>query len=277
MSPALLAGLLAAASLAPFLNKAISGDSIFYLRVARQMLVSPLRPFDFTLVVDHAARSGWAVANNPPLVSGWYALLMAVGGEREWWLHLGALVFPALAAAGMARLARALWPEVSRGWAVAAGLLLVWTPGVFVNSTDLLYDAAFLAAWVWATALHAEALVEGSRAKRLAAYGCVAAAGMIKSVAILLPPILWFHAWLRHRSLREELFGTLIPLAVWLAWAGQNLAIYGQVQLLKARAEVGASLRLHKEVSLLCALGGATVFLPALLAAAARRSKAGWL
>ncbi|HAX61965.1 MAG TPA: hypothetical protein DCX95_05355 [Elusimicrobia bacterium] len=242
----------------PFFNKAISGDSIFYIYTAKQILKEPLKPFDFQINCAEKNYYGWDVANNPPLISYFLAACMKIFGENEKVLHLVFFGFTLLAVVGMFLLSKEL--KVDPFFSV---LLLIASPAFFVNATDIMLDIPMLAFSLWGIyfAIRSPRLQSGvSEAnKRTPGWILLGLAVLIKFVAIINLPIIF--AWfLLNKKLKKNLVFFLIPIIFLIAWSVHNKLIYGEIQILKKSLSVGLSFGLIKEIPLLTYLGGAFIF-----------------
>ena len=128
----------------PFFNKAVAGDSIFYIYSARQILKEPLKPFDFQINCAEKNYNGWAVANNPPLISYFLAVCIKFFGENEKVLHFIFFGFTLFAVIGMYFLSQELKIDP-----FFSALLLIASPAFFVNATDIMLDIPMLAFSLW--------------------------------------------------------------------------------------------------------------------------------
>jgi 4-amino-4-deoxy-L-arabinose transferase-like glycosyltransferase len=228
---ALAIGALTLLPLLPFLDEAVSIDAPVFVAVARQVLASPGDPLGFQMVWDSSSPNAWQFNRNPPLFSYWLAAWIALGGEREWILHLAALPFPL--AAGLAFLGIA---RRTSGHAGAAAALLVTTPAFLVLATTLMLDLPLLACWllaVYALLRGCEAGGAGGGRWLLAAGGAAAAAGLTKYVGLAVLPLLLAGAWWlapRRGAAVARLLAP--PLLAWGGWAAWTGAVYGSVHLL---------------------------------------------
>jgi 4-amino-4-deoxy-L-arabinose transferase-like glycosyltransferase len=225
------AWLLAALALAPplvLLDAAVSIDAPVFVAVARQIVAAPADPFGFRMVWDPTSPEAAVFNRNPPLLSYWLALWIAVFGEREPALHAALLPFPLIAALAFRGIARRL-----AGATLAPTALLVATPSFAVLSTTLMLDVPLLAGWLVAVyALLRGAEDEGSRWP-LAAGAAAAASGLVKYVGFATVPLLAAGVWLLYRRRTRGWLMTLAPpLLTWAAWGAYTYARYGFVHYL---------------------------------------------
>ena len=128
----------------PFLFQSFHIDDRIYLRVAENILQTPLYPYDFRISFEGMGAPDGASHSHLPLVSYYLALLKWVtNSEAEWVYHLGFLVFPLLAAWGFYDLAR----RYVR-FPLAAACLLVTAPGFLVSSHTVMTDVPFWSLWI---------------------------------------------------------------------------------------------------------------------------------
>ncbi len=230
----------------PFFNKAISGDSIFYIYTAKQILREPLKPFDFQINCAEKNYYGWDVANNPPLISYFLAACVKFFGENEKILHLVFFGFTLFAVIGMYFLSNELKIDP-----FFSALLLIASPAFFVNATDIMLDIPMLAFSLWGIYF----------AIKEKAFGWIllGLAVLIKFVAIINLPVVF--AWfLLNKKLKKNFIFFLIPILFLIAWSMHNKLVYGEIQILKKSLSVGLSFGLVKEIPLLTYIGGVFIF-----------------
>jgi hypothetical protein len=144
--PALL---LATACLLPFLNKPFLIDDPHFLMMARQIVMHPMHPMDFTECWNLSNDCTKAYALTPGNALLGYVLVPTVlGGAHEWMVHLTQLVLVFIAIAAMTSLVlRFGW---DRPHAIAGALLLVATapflPMASTSMPDILATAVALVA-----------------------------------------------------------------------------------------------------------------------------------
>jgi len=230
----------------PFINKAVSGDSIFYIYTARQILKQPLRPFDFRINCADKEYPAWDVANNPPAVSYLLAGIIKIFGENEKILHIVFFCFALLSVIALYFLSNELKidPFVS-------ALLLIASSAFFVNATDIMLDIPLLAFSLWG-------IYFAIREKYLGWF-LLGIAILIKFVAVIYLPIIfvWF---LLNKKLKKNFALFLIPVLFLIAWSLQNKLIYGEIQILKKSSAVGLFFGPVKEIPLLTYIGGTFIF-----------------
>ncbi|CUU00553.1 MAG: glycosyltransferase family 39 protein [Fimbriimonadales bacterium] len=218
-----LAALLAAFLL---LTKPVHIDDTVVLHVAAQVLKNPLRPFDGEFFWLAEPRSLFETTTNPPLVSYWLAPAIALGGYREWWLHLWLMPFAGLLGWGVYRLAWRWLGESYAGWAAAWVLL---SPAV-LPGMNLMRDVPALGLFVaglacWVEGIHRAhrgwlfwgALLGGLAG--LAKYTALSWVGVALAYAVFQGA--WRQVW--------WLAVALVPITL---WSGHNFWVYGEPHLL---------------------------------------------
>jgi hypothetical protein len=88
--------LLAALVLAPLLlllDAAVAIDAPVFVAVARQIVQAPADPFGFQMIWDPTSPDTAVFNRNPPLLSYWLSLWIALFGERETVMHAALLPF----------------------------------------------------------------------------------------------------------------------------------------------------------------------------------------
>ncbi|MDO8735254.1 MAG: glycosyltransferase family 39 protein [Elusimicrobiota bacterium] len=257
----------------PFFNKAISGDSIFYIYTAKQILRDPLKPFDFQINCAEKNYYGWDVANNPPLISYFLAGIIKIFGENEKILHIIFFCFTILSVLGVYFLSKELKIDP-----LYSSLLLIASPAFFVNATDIMLDIPMLAFSLWGIyfAICSPRLVApdfsrggvspaqvhcGVNSANKTALGWIllGLAVLIKFVAIINLPVVF--AWfLLKKKLKKNLIFFLIPILFLIVWSMHNKLVYSEIQIFKKSLSVGLFFGIVKEIPLLTYLGGAFIF-----------------
>lgn len=230
----------------PFFNKAISGDSIFYIYSAKQILREPLRPFDFQINCAEKNYYGWDVANNPPLVSYFLAVCMKFFGENERVFHLIFFGFTLFTVVGLYLLSKELKIDP-----FFSAFLLIASPAFFVNATDIMLDIPMLAFSLWGVYFAIKEQTFG--------WVLLGSAVLIKFAAIMNLPVIftWF---LVNKKLKKNLIFFLIPILFLIAWSVHNKLVYGEIQIFKKSLSVGLFFGIVKEIPLLTYLGGVFIF-----------------
>lgn len=211
-----------------FIHKPFHVDDTVVLHIARQILRSPLNPFGGEMDWDGSVRSTFSVTTNPPLLSYLLAPFIAIGGEREWLLHVVMLVWQVLLWWGVVLLARRF--EVHPTLATA----LVLLNPVTIVSPNLMRDVPMVALWTLGTAWFLQGS-DSNRSRRLILGALVAGcAGLMKysglGAVILLAVYTLLHRRFGH--LRFVLWA-VVPIAL---WGLHNLLIYGHLHLVATLA-----------------------------------------
>jgi 4-amino-4-deoxy-L-arabinose transferase-like glycosyltransferase len=242
----------------PFLDKAFTIDDTVFLRLAEQILSEPLDPYGFEINWDGITRSALANFASPPLWGYLLAPAVAVGGGSELAVHLELLLWIALAAWGMERLARQF--GLTDG---TASLLYVTMPCFVVLGQTAMPDVPAAA-----LALHGAAEVlrvhKGGDSRWPIASALLTTACLCRFNAVAVPLGLSCLVFAKNRS-RTAVVGSLaVPIITTMA----------VVFLIRQSAGTEASIARHlmlwpdldmarRAIAMFTHLGAATVFLPA--------------
>src|SRR5438128_8624280 len=104
--PQALLALIAAAALAPFLNKAFHIDDPLFLWMAQQIAKHPLDPYGFDVNWSSFTQPMSMVMQNPPLCSYYIAAIGAIFGWSEISLHAAFLFWATMSILGTFALAQ---------------------------------------------------------------------------------------------------------------------------------------------------------------------------
>ncbi|HIE53394.1 MAG TPA: hypothetical protein EYP85_16700 [Armatimonadetes bacterium] len=254
----------------PFLNKPYHIDDTMVLRVAEQILADPLRPFSGEINWRQDVEPIFEATTNPPFLSYYLALFIALGGFSEPLLHTAMLLFLVVLAVAVVRLserfaAGSLWPL----------FFVLFSPAVVVSS-NAMRDVPVAALSAAAVLL----FVQGSDEKRwpfmLAGSLLAGVAMLTKYSAVILFPVLALYLLLYRRW--RHLVWVLPGLILLGLWCLQNLLVHGQTHLAYLMAERRGKLPWpDKFYAALVILGASLFLLPGLLAEAAGRSQGGLL
>jgi hypothetical protein len=190
--PGIVLSVVAAVCLLPFAGKAVHIDDALFIWAGQQMQVHWWDPYGSSV-----NWYGWAmpiheITKNPPIASGYIALVIAFFGEQEIPLHLAFFV-PAIACiVGTYSLAKRLGVP-----ALQAALALLAMPVFLVSSTTLMCDVMMLAFWTWAVVFWIRGLDRQS-ASLLALAGVLAGlSALTKYFGIALVPLLFAYSLAR--------------------------------------------------------------------------------
>ena len=226
----LLIAALALAPLLPFLDKAVSIDAPVFVAVAQQILESPLDPFGFQMVWDPTSVEAAEFNRNPPLLSYYLALWIAVFGDAEVVLHLAVLPFPLIAALSFLGIARRLVDPQS---GLASTALLVTTPAFVVLATTLMLDVPMLACLLAAVYALLRGREPGGDAWLWGAGFAAAATGLMKYIGFCAAPLLAAGALLLCPRPAAALLRVLAPpVVIWCVWGAWTAHLYGSVHFL---------------------------------------------
>ncbi|MEN3000345.1 MAG: hypothetical protein ABDI19_00690 [Armatimonadota bacterium] len=231
-------------------------DDTVVLHVAANILRDPLRPFAGDFFWLEEPQPLQRVTTNPPLVSYWLALFIALGGYREWWLHLSFMPFVALLGWGMYRLAER-WLGAGWGWWATGWVLL--SPAV-LPGMNVMRDVPALALFVGGFACWVEGLAQANR--RLLVMGALLGglSGVAKYTALFWIPLALLYA-LQQRAYHAMgwLILAVMPITLWSAlcwlmhgevhllylWQERRGSAPWEAKLLPGVVGLGASLLLH--------------------------------
>lgn len=215
--------LLVFAALAPFLTKPFNIDDPLFILAAKQIQAHPANPYGFDVNWYDSARPMWSVMQNPPLASGFIALVATLLGWGETGLHLG-FMFPAIAAIlGTYRLAKFFCRQP-----MLSALVTLFTPVFLVSATTVMCDVLLLAFWIWAVVFWVEGLAK-NESRRLFISGLIMGLAVLsKYYGFCLVPLLAVYA-LMHRggNLRHWILALLIPVLTLVAYECSTLVLYG--------------------------------------------------
>src|SRR5437764_15183257 len=183
--PQALLTLIAAAALAPFLNKAFNADDPLFLWMAQQIAKHPLNPYGFDVNWSSFTQPMSLVMQNPPLCSYYIAAVASLFGWSEPVLHLAFLVWAVLAILGSLALARRFCRDP-----LLPALLTLFTPVFLVSATSIMCDVMMLAFWIWALEFWLSGLDRQQWWRLLSCAMLISAAAPTKYVGIELVPML---------------------------------------------------------------------------------------
>ncbi|MHB8923505.1 MAG: ArnT family glycosyltransferase, partial [Thermoleophilia bacterium] len=253
----------------PFIYKAFHLDDTIFIRLAQQMLRDPLAPG----LADHGFGGDFFplyIDTHPPLIAGYLAVLLKLfGGASEAGLHLGFIIFPALAAVAMFWLARRFTDSP-----LTAALLLVVTPGFMVMSESIMTDIPALALWLAAIAAFIYAVDGADRRLLLLATVFLTLAVWTTYQSFSLIPLLLLYILLKRRATAVN----LAPLAAALTAFGGIFLFYYLATGGPPKLSYSIGLNLdpdfiaNKILSSVSVIGGAIVF-PLVLVAGLLKGK----
>jgi 4-amino-4-deoxy-L-arabinose transferase-like glycosyltransferase len=218
---------LSCALLVPFADKAFHIDDPLFVWTAQHILEHPLDFYGFDV-----NWYGWKepisdIAQNPPLVSYYAALVGSLFGFGERAMHIAFLVPAALLIVGTWRLARR-FTELP----VLAALIALATPAFLVSSTTVMCDVSMVCLWVWAVVWWTEGIDENRRVKLAGASLAIAAASFTKYFGMCSIPLLAVYAF--ARGARWRAMWLVLPVGVLALYQAWTIHLYGHGLLLQA-------------------------------------------
>ena len=255
----------------PFAGQALHLDDFLFWDFATNNLAHPFQQHlsDFRLMGQVVARFR---DTHPPLDFMYLSLVMRVAGTTtsEAALHLGFILFPAIAGVSMFFLARRFVRS-----ALLATLLLLATPAVMVMSHNLMGDLPMTAFWLAATAFYIHGADRDDGRLLAAAAVMITLAVFTGYQALALIGLLPFYSWLAGRLSLKTLLPLVLPLVSFGLFTWYNLAVYDSLPRFshaQGLSLVGADI-LTRVKGMLAGVGGAFVFPPAMAAFFALRRK----
>jgi 4-amino-4-deoxy-L-arabinose transferase-like glycosyltransferase len=189
-----LLALIAAAALAPFLNKGFNADDPLFLWMAQQIAKHPLDPYGFDVNWSSFTQPMSLVMQNPPLCSYYIAAVASVFGWSELALHSAFFFWAVLSVLGTFALAR----RFSREPFIVA-LVTIFTPVFLVSATSVMCDVMMLALWLWALEFWFAGLGRQQSWRLFVSAGLISAATLTKYFGISLVPL--------HAGTRSTVYG----------------------------------------------------------------------
>jgi 4-amino-4-deoxy-L-arabinose transferase-like glycosyltransferase len=223
--PLIVIGIILAACLGPFVNKAVHWDDALYVWTAEWIQQHPADFYGFNVNLLVSAIPMWVANWNPPLFSYFLAGVASLFGWHEIALHLACLAVAFMAAAGIYSLAK-MWC----GRPLLATVIAIFTPAFLVSSTTLMCDVPMLTFWIWALVLWERALAcSKQRGWRFAGAGVLAGLAVLtKYSAVTLLPLLPLLSILRNRKLGWWLAGLAVPLLMVAGYEWLTAEMYGR-------------------------------------------------
>ncbi|MBI3553926.1 MAG: glycosyltransferase family 39 protein [Elusimicrobia bacterium] len=128
----------------PFMGKPYHIDEPWFVFVARQFLLHPRHPFDFSFVYWGTSTPYSRLSDHPPLIYGLVALIMKASGGGEWSMRLALLPVDVAGACGLYLLAarflkRPLLPV----------LAVIASPAYWLNMNHLMAEKPAVALGLW--------------------------------------------------------------------------------------------------------------------------------
>src|SRR5882724_925959 len=129
----------------PFVHRAYFVDDYYFVTMAKGILTSPWRPYDFKSDDAGIGKVGWEHGQrprmvNPPLFHYFLAGVIATWGDAPWKLRTASLLFSVAALFSMYFLGKRFVPDP-----LAPAILMAVCPAYWLTSYSLLIDSALLA------------------------------------------------------------------------------------------------------------------------------------
>lgn len=221
--PRLIIGMVLAACLGPFLNKAVYTDDALFVWAGQWIQKHPADFYGSQVNWWASDVPMWVANWNPPLLSYLYALVGGVFGWSEVVLHLVGLLTAFAACLGIY--------ELARRWCarpLLATLIAIFAPSFLVSASTLMCDVLMLALWVWAVVFWERALAGGDRWWFVAAGLLAGLAVWSKYSAVTLLPLLPILTLLRTRRPGWWLAGLAVIVVMVAGYELLTAHMYGQ-------------------------------------------------
>ncbi|MDI6756777.1 MAG: glycosyltransferase family 39 protein [Endomicrobiia bacterium] len=258
---------------APFVNKPFFIDDYYHFLMAKGIIENPLRPYDFRSDDENHNDAGWHPSIpprmvNPPLMHYYMAALIKIFGPREFYLHLGFIIFPIFSALSLLFIASRFVKTP-----LLTALILAVSPVFWITSTSFMLDSVKLAFSLGALA----ALMAGSKKNSpliLALAGLfMGAAVLTKYTAVGVFAVAALYLYLYDPSWKKRLWIFLIPTVIVVGWALWNIATYGSPHMLATLARTGASSWNIKALTALVFMSGGGIFTAGVIPFLVRKNK----
>lgn len=198
---------LTVACLIPFLPKAFHIDDPLFLWTAKNILISPLDYYDFTVNWYGQNMPMSQVNQNPPLIAYFIAAISLIGGRGEIALHLAFLLPNILFTLGTYMLARLLTPRPF----LAAALTIV-SPAFMVSSTNIMCDTLMVALYVWSIYCWIYGFTTHKQHFLLFSATLIFLATLTKYFAMTSIPLLLAYSILKQKRYDNRILFLLLPV-----------------------------------------------------------------
>ncbi len=219
----LVLALIYLAALSVNLTKAVQIDDTAYLEMAQAIIQDPLHPLSQTINWG-STQQPISTVNQPPLLSYVLALVMIVGGDSGFVLHLSWSVFTLAAIIAFYMLAR-----LTKSNALFLTGLFALSPG-FLPGQNLMFDVPLIALWTlffWAIL---SAHGDKTRQRYFLAACFITIALFVKYTSLVLLCV--FVIVIIYRRHWKPLWLLLIPLGALILWSIFNYFDYGGIHVL---------------------------------------------
>lgn len=244
------------AFLLPFVNKAFHIDDTLVIYPARQILKSPMRPFDFEVNWYGEPQSMWELTN-PPFVFYYLAPIVSLFGEKESMLHISYLIFAVVAGISMYWLGKYFTKSP-----LACALLLVATPAFLVSATGIMPDIPFLAFYLSAAAVYIQAQDKRSMSLTILSGVLVGLACLTKYTGLTLFPLLLSYSFVKEKRGSGTAIALGLGLTLFGLWCLYSKMSYGHLQPIEVCKyfDFRKEALLNKALGTLSYIGGGTIF-----------------
>jgi 4-amino-4-deoxy-L-arabinose transferase-like glycosyltransferase len=218
--------------LLPFVNKAYHIDDTVFIWVGWQIQQHPLDFFGFI-----KNWYGWdmpmsLINQNPPGVSFYLAVVTALVGEQEFWVHITLLPIAVAISVGTFLIGRQM--GLRRAVAAIAAMSCVFAPVYLVSCTNVMSDPLMVAWYVWAVFLWIRG-IETKRFVLLALSGvCIACSVSSKYFGLSAVPLLLAYSIFRQRRPDWRWCALLVPILVVAVYEWWTSQLYGRGLFLSA-------------------------------------------
>ena len=210
------------ACLLPFADKAVHIDDPLFVWAGRQLQTQWWDPYGFDVNWYGWSMPMHEVTKNPPLASGYIALILSIFGESEFWLHVAFFLAAVAAVLGTYALAQRLC-----AFPFQAALALLCTPVFMISSTTMMCDVMMVALWLWSVVFWLRGLDNHQPALLAFAGLLIGVAALTKYFGIALVPLLLAYSLARKPRGWRWLPYLLVPVAIVCAYEWATRALYG--------------------------------------------------
>lgn len=225
----------------PFLNRAYFVDDSYFVEIATWLKDNPTLPYHFRADDAGPQNRGWEedgfVRMVNPLAHHYYlALLLKLGGEREWFLRLGCVLLSCFSALFLFEFARR-WTNTP----VLSVLAVLFTPAMWLSSYSLLIDST-MAFFAFGAVYFFIRSTETDKFWQIVASGVFAGLAILsKYPAVFVLALMSVWLALRWKKLDRHwrfFVPVVIALGFLAAYSAWTAHLYGSPHILAASARM---------------------------------------